>query len=215
MELRYDPAWVGADLGRPLSLSLPFNLQNLPVKGEKVAHYFDNLLPDSDAIRRRVAERFRMDSTAPFDLLKAIGRDCVGAVQILDEDEVPTGFERIEGVPLSEEDIERHLLEIVSPPRFAAGRDPGANFRISLAGALRERSAMPRPQSRSSRKSSPGPRLPSPKCRPNCHPTSHRAFSTPSSVGLSRRPEPSAGCGREPPLCRSAGRGSSLEVDRD
>lgn len=135
MELQYDADWLAADLGRPLSLSLPFNLQNLPVKGEKVAHYFDNLLPDSDAIRRRAAERFRTGSTEPFDLLKAIGRDCVGAVQILDEDEVPTGFDRIDGVPLSEEDIERHLIETVSPQAFAAGRDPDADFRISLAGA--------------------------------------------------------------------------------
>lgn len=135
MELHYDPDWLDADIGRPLSLSLPFNLQNLPLKGEKVVNYFDNLLPDSDAIRRRVAERFRTGSTEPFDLLKAIGRDCVGAVQILDESEVPTGFDRIEGIPLSEEDIERHLIATVSSPAFAAGRDPEADFRISLAGA--------------------------------------------------------------------------------
>lgn len=135
MELQYDLGWMGADIGRPLSLSLPFNLQNLPVKGEKVANYFDNLLPDSDAIRRRVAERFRTGSSEPFDLLKAIGRDCVGAVQILGEDEAPIRFDRIEGVPLSEEDIERHLIETVSPPAFAAGQDPDADFRISLAGA--------------------------------------------------------------------------------
>ncbi|MDO4796181.1 MAG: type II toxin-antitoxin system HipA family toxin [Brachymonas sp.] len=135
MELQYDPGWMGADIGRPLSLSLPFNLQNLPVKGRKVANYFDNLLPDSDAIRRRVAERFRTGSTEPFDLLKVIGRDCVGAVQLLDEDEVPAGFDRIEGVPLSEEDIQRHLIETVSPQAFAVGRDPDADFRISLAGA--------------------------------------------------------------------------------
>ncbi|MDX3905574.1 MAG: type II toxin-antitoxin system HipA family toxin [Pigmentiphaga sp.] len=135
MELHYDAGWVGSDIGRPLSLSLPFNLQNLPLKGEKVANYFDNLLPDSHAIRRRVAERFRTGSTDPFDLLKAIGRDCVGAVQVLGEDETPEGYDRIEGVPLSEEDIERHLIETVSPQAFAAGRDPDADFRISLAGA--------------------------------------------------------------------------------
>lgn len=135
MELHYDADWIGADVGRPLSLSLPFNLQNLPLKGEKVANYFDNLLPDSDAIRRRVAERFRTESTGPFDLLKAIGRDCVGAVQILDEDEIPVGFDRIEGVPLSEEDIERHLIGIVSPQVFAAQRDSDVDLRISLAGA--------------------------------------------------------------------------------
>ena len=135
MELQYDAEWMGADIGRPLSLSLPFNLQNLPLKGDKVAHYFDNLLPDTDAIRRRVAERFKTASTDPFDLLRAIGRDCVGAVQILGEDEVPTDVDRVEGVPLSEEDIERHLIETVSPQAFAAGRDPDADFRISLAGA--------------------------------------------------------------------------------
>jgi serine/threonine-protein kinase HipA len=135
MELHYDADWIAAAVGRPLSLSLPFNLDNLPLKGEKVAHYFDNLLPDGDAIRKRVAERFRTGSTDPFDLLKAIGRDCVGAVQILDEDETPEGFDRIEGTPLSEEDIERHLIETVSPRAFGAGSDPEADFRISLAGA--------------------------------------------------------------------------------
>ncbi|WP_454689878.1 type II toxin-antitoxin system HipA family toxin [Achromobacter aloeverae] len=134
-ELRYDPDWVEADIGRPLSLSLPFSMQNLPIKGERVANFFDNLLPDSDAIRRRVAERFRTGSTDPFDLLKAIGRECVGAVQILGEDEIPADFDRIEGKPLSEEDIERHLIETVSPQAFASGRDPDADFRISLAGA--------------------------------------------------------------------------------
>ncbi|MBB5886830.1 MULTISPECIES: HipA N-terminal domain-containing protein [unclassified Xanthomonas] len=72
MELQYDAGWVGADVGRPLSLS--FNLQNQPLKGERVFNYFDNLLPDSDAIRRRVAQRFRASSTDPFDLLSAIGR---------------------------------------------------------------------------------------------------------------------------------------------
>jgi serine/threonine-protein kinase HipA len=135
MELRYDEAWVAADLGRPLSLSLPFNLQNLPLKGEKVANYFDNLLPDSPSIRARVAARFRTGSTDPFDLLKAVGRDCVGAVQILGEHETPRGFDRIEGVPLSEEDIERHLVETVSPRAFAGHGDPDVDFRISLAGA--------------------------------------------------------------------------------
>lgn len=135
MELHYDADWVAADMGRPLSLSLPFNLQNLPLKSEKVANYFDNLLPDSDAIRRRIAERFRTGSIDPFELLRVIGRDCIGAVQILDEDKVPKGFDRVEGVSLSEEDIERHLIETVSPHAFGAGGDPDADFRISLAGA--------------------------------------------------------------------------------
>lgn len=126
---------VNAEIGRPLSLSLPFNLENRPLKGDRVYNYFDNLLPDSDAIRKRAAERFRTGSTDPFDLLKAIGRDCVGAVQILGEGETSDDFDRIDGTPLSEEDIERHLIETVSPHAYGASRDPDADFRISLAGA--------------------------------------------------------------------------------
>lgn len=135
MQLQYDDDWVNADIGRPLSLSLPFNLENLPLKGDRVRNYFDNLLPDSDTIRKRVAERFRTGSTDPFDLLKAVGRDCVGAVQILGDDETPEGFDRIECTPLTEEDIERHLVETVSPRAFGPHADPDADFRISLAGA--------------------------------------------------------------------------------
>lgn len=135
MQLQYDDDWVKADVGRPLSLSLPVTLDNLPLKGEKVYNYFDNLLPDSDAIRKRVAERFRTGSTDAFDLLKAIGRDCVGAVQILGEDETPTGFDCINGTPLSDEEIERHLIDTVSPRTFGSSQDPDDDLRISLAGA--------------------------------------------------------------------------------
>src|SRR5262245_48500011 len=100
MELQYDPAWVASAAGRPLSLSLPFNFNNEPLEGDKVAHYFEGLLPDSDAIRRRVAARFKTGSIEAFDLLAAIGRDCVGALQLLEEDREPTGIDQVEGVPV-------------------------------------------------------------------------------------------------------------------
>lgn len=135
MELAYDPAWRASPMGRPLSLSLPFGLGDEPLKGAAVAHYFENLLPDSAAIRRRVAERFRTGSVEAFDLLRAIGRDCVGALQFLPEDAQPEGHDRVEGVELDAAGIERHLLEVVAPERFGAGRDPDDDFRISLAGA--------------------------------------------------------------------------------
>ena len=47
MELQYDPAWQASPTGRPLSLSLPFNFNNEPLKGESVANYFEGLLPES------------------------------------------------------------------------------------------------------------------------------------------------------------------------
>ncbi len=135
MELHYDPAWRAAAIGRPLSLSLPFGLDDQPLKGPAVEHYFENLLPDSPALRKRVAERFRIGSVAAFDLLGAVGRDCVGALQLLPEGQSPDGYDRIEGVEVDELSIERHVLEVVSPDRFGAGRDPDDDFRISLAGA--------------------------------------------------------------------------------
>jgi len=135
MEVRYEEAWFHSRLGRPLSLSLPFTPHNDVLKGAAVAHYFDNLLPDSEAIRKRVAMRFKTGSVDSFDLLRAIGRDCVGAIQLLNEDETPTDINKIEAVPVDAESIERHLLGVVSPGRFGDELDPNDDFRISLAGA--------------------------------------------------------------------------------
>jgi len=135
MELEYAPTWLTSPRGRPISLSLPFNLNNEVLRGDNVAHYFEGLLPDSDAIRRRVAARFKTGSLEAFDLLAAIGRDCVGALQLLPDGEVPAGVDRVEGVLLDEAAIERHLLETVTPGRLGSATDPDDDFRISLAGA--------------------------------------------------------------------------------
>lgn len=134
-ELAYDAAWRSSERGRPISLSLPFNLHNAPLKGPAVTHYFDNLLPDSDIIRKRVAARFKTGSLDAFDLLAAIGRDCVGALQLLPEGVEPGGLASVEGVAVDDEAIERHLLEVVSQERHGAPEDPDDDFRISLAGA--------------------------------------------------------------------------------
>ena len=136
MEFSYDPAWVESKEARPLSLSLPIDLDGLPVKGEKVGFYFDNLLPDSEAIRRRIQTRYHTRSGDAFDLLEAVGRDCVGAVQLLPEGKDPEGVFKIQGVPLSELEVERALVGAVSPPELGSyGEEDEDGFRISLAGA--------------------------------------------------------------------------------
>ncbi len=93
------------------------------------------MLPDSDIIRRRVAIRFKTGSLEPFDLLAAVGRDCVGALQLLPEGEQPCGLDQVAGVVVDEEAIERHLLDVVNLERHGAPKDPDDDFRISLAGA--------------------------------------------------------------------------------
>lgn len=133
-EFQYDSAWVESEEGRPLSLSLPLSLDRGSIKGRPVEYYFDNLLPDADPIRKRLQDRFHTASRSAFDLLAAIGRDCVGAVQLLPLDEQPKDVHSIEAVPLSEAEVQRALIQTVSPPAFAA---PPADddFRISIAGA--------------------------------------------------------------------------------
>ncbi|MGF6414658.1 type II toxin-antitoxin system HipA family toxin [Paraburkholderia sp. MM5482-R1] len=134
MEFAYDAAWIASPAGRPLSLSLPFTPGNMTHKGPRVLNYFDNLLPDSDVIRKRIAQRYRTETLEAFDLLQAIGRDCVGAVQLLAEDDAPAGVQRIEGTPLSDDDIEALLAQTVGKPTLGAP-DEFDDFRISLAGA--------------------------------------------------------------------------------
>ncbi len=131
--LAYADSWVADPQGRPLSLSLPFRPGNAPYQGGAVAHYFDNLLPDSDAIRRRIAQRHAARDATPFSLLEAVGRDCVGALQLLPPGVAPKGLRRIVGTPLGERDIARWLRELPRAPE--AGHDAARDLRLSIAGA--------------------------------------------------------------------------------
>lgn len=135
--LQYDPAWVESEQGRPLSLSLPFIPGNAAHRSEKVRAYFENLLPDSKEIRERLARRFQTGSTDAFDLLAQIGRDCVGALEILPDDEPSAGLGALSAVqaqPLSEAQVAQALRSATTPQAGAWG-DDGGEFRISIAGA--------------------------------------------------------------------------------
>jgi len=129
----YDRAWRASKRGRPLSLSLPYT-GDLPLRGDVVRDYFDNLLPDSEPIRKRVAMHYKLASIDAFDLLQEIGRDCVGAVQLLKEDEAPVDVKRIEATAMSEADVERHLIGLTQAAAPGSRLDAD-DLRISLAGA--------------------------------------------------------------------------------
>ncbi|ABE37214.1 hypothetical protein DR64_8445 [Paraburkholderia xenovorans LB400] len=132
--LAYRDDWIDDPQGRPLSLSLPFTPGNQPYRGEVVANYFDNLLPDSEPIRRRIATRYRTGSTAPFALLAALGRDCVGALQLLPPDEAPTDLTTISGRKLDDGEIARLLRGTTSTSPLGQ-HDPLEDLRLSIAGA--------------------------------------------------------------------------------
>ncbi|EOS8970064.1 HipA domain-containing protein [Escherichia coli] len=85
---KYAPEWLANRYARPLSLSLP--LQRGNITSDAVFNFFDNLLPDSPIVRDRIVKRYHAKSRQPFDLLSEIGRDSVGAVTLIPEDETVT-----------------------------------------------------------------------------------------------------------------------------
>lgn len=131
--LDYAPSWRASPRSRPLSLSLPFTADNR-LEGEVVRNYFDNLLPDSDGIRKRISARFKTRGTDAFSLLQAIGRDCAGAVQLLPPEATPQDFNQLKYEALSLEQIERHLGALGTTVG-AGDQDEEEDFRLSIAGA--------------------------------------------------------------------------------
>ncbi len=150
--LTYDTGWIQSDQGRPLSLSLPFAqvrgrgdaMQIL--RGDKVAAYFENLIPDNERILARLRDRYGARSTAAFDLLAAIGRDCVGAIQLLPAGTEPGDIRRIEATSLNEAGV-ASVLRSTTLSRHSGGVIEDDAFRVSIAGA-QEKTALLRHRGR-------------------------------------------------------------------
>ena len=130
-EFQYAKAWLTAAAARPLSLSLPLHT---PPYRKGVVEFFDNLLPDNRAIRERIQRRFDTASTGAFDLLQEIGRDCVGALQLLPEDHPLVNVRKITGERLTTGAVAKVLASSLSAG-FGRGEKVDDDFRISLAGA--------------------------------------------------------------------------------
>lgn len=130
---RYDDSWHQSPNARPLSVSLPMPAGGGDVMGAAVEHYFDNLLPDSGRIRERLRRRFGTSSTRAADLLTAIGRDCVGALQLMPAGTKPPQHDRVDSMPLSDAQVETLLSDVTGDGSADASLTD--DFRISIAGA--------------------------------------------------------------------------------
>lgn len=131
ISFQYDESWLSWQHAYPISLSLP--LREDAYKGEPVIAVFENLLPDSDALRQRVAEKVGAQGKDAYSLLAAIGRDCVGAFQfVIDGDRDIADGNAINGVPIDNLAIESLLNNLAQTP-LGLNRDD--DFRISVAGA--------------------------------------------------------------------------------
>jgi serine/threonine-protein kinase HipA len=131
IQFRYEASWLERKQAVPVSLSLP--LREDSYKGERVVAVFENLLPDSEKLRRRVAEKVGAAGTDAYSLLSEIGRDCVGALQFIPADmEIADKTSGIQGEVVSDDAIEKLLKNLAQAP---LGLDRDHDFRISVAGA--------------------------------------------------------------------------------
>ena len=133
--LTYADSWLVSSQARALSLSLPITAGAKEVRGAVVKNFFDNLLPDNQQMRERVRAQYALDSTDTQELLRAIGRDCVGAIQLLPDGMTPDGYNEVHSTALDEADVEKTLNSVRGGAVLGNGGDDDHDFRISIAGA--------------------------------------------------------------------------------
>lgn len=123
---RYEKNWISD--GFPISQQLPLTIDEYSPESGKAHKFFVNLLPEADA-RMHIVRDLKI-SNSDFELLKAIGGECAGALSILPSDYEPS--EKSHYRKLTSEDLKRILLRkgIVSGLTSSKERP-----RLSLAGA--------------------------------------------------------------------------------
>jgi serine/threonine-protein kinase HipA len=130
IDFQYASDWLAWENAFPVSLSLP--LREDRYIGAPVINVFDNLLPDSDAIRKRVAERVGAGGTDAYSLLTALGHDCVGALQFLPDGVHPGKAGATDGNPVTDDEVAAIINNLAAAP---LGMGDDEDFRISIAGA--------------------------------------------------------------------------------
>ena len=136
IDFQYVPSWLDWEHALPISTSLP--LREDRYGGDPVLAVLDNLLPDSEPVRRRVAERVRAEGYDAYSLLARVGRDCVGALQFLPEGQDPGLAGMLEGREVDDGEIARRIRNLARAP---LGVDEDDEFRISIAG-MQEKTAL-------------------------------------------------------------------------
>jgi len=124
---RYDAAWTAAG-GFAISRSLPLATGEFAPEGGIAHRFFANLLPEG-GVREQIVRDLKLPNT-DFDLLRAIGGECAGALSILPVERTPSREWHYR--PLTEEDLSR--LAARRGQIYTAG-PLDERPRLSLAGA--------------------------------------------------------------------------------
>ena len=134
LSFQYDQSWLNIKEATPISHAIPLSKE--VYTGQKVIAVFENLLPDSAIDKRNISKNVKALSSEIFSLLAEIGKDCVGAFQILQSSPEPTEYSKaLEKEELNETLIEKMLIELDEKP---LGLHHTSKFRLSIGGVQKK-----------------------------------------------------------------------------
>ena len=103
---RYEPGWIESG-GFSISCSLPLAQDEFSGADSTAHRFFANLLPEGGA-REQLVRDLKIPNT-DFDLLRALGGECAGALSILPVEREPADDEYYR--PLPEEELSRLIAQ--------------------------------------------------------------------------------------------------------
>jgi len=122
----YEKSWIKT--GFAISQQLPLTEQEYAPESGKAHQFFVNLLPEAGA-RLHLVRDLKV-SNSDFELLKAIGGECAGALSILPKDYQP--IENFHYKKITDTALKKLLLR---KGRFSSITSDNDRPRLSLAGA--------------------------------------------------------------------------------
>lgn len=126
ISFRYDNDWLSGG-GFAISQTLPLGAEEFTAE-EGVAHrFFANLLPEG-GFRERIVRDLKISDT-DFNLLRAIGGECAGALSVLPEERQPSVEQSYR--PIDDEELASLIAQRGQPYSWSEEK----RARFSLAGA--------------------------------------------------------------------------------
>lgn len=130
VEFAYTEAHLATPQSTPLSVSMP--LTSRGHGPDRVMPWLSNLLPDEDQVRDRWAAKFNSRDRSPFGLLRHMGQDAPGAVQVVPHGVVPNTAGELTAI--SEQEIASRIAGIITDPDHWVDDSNEDDSRFSLAG---------------------------------------------------------------------------------
>lgn len=125
----YGGDYLASENALSISASLP--LREQPYDAYASRKFFENLLPP-EIVRRKLEMVLHVSVGNVFGCLKALGRDCAGAISLYPEGEVPDESGEEQLLELTDGEAEEAIRSLPQRPLLVGAHD---GFRMSAAGA--------------------------------------------------------------------------------